>query len=386
MASTYTMVGYGSQGESVRRLQSELNKQGYQLDEDGVFGEKTRAAVRDYQKKNSLKRDGIAGDETWGSLMSASESAAEEPQASVPKAAPTARTAKALAELEAGYKPSESVKEALAHRDSVASQRPGDYESLYEQQLAQLYEELTGRAPFSYDPEADGGFQQYTQLYTQRGRAAMEDTVGQAAALTGGYGSSYAQGAGQQAYSRYMQELMALLPEFEDRARSAYQQEGNDLRARYDLLDQREQNAYGRWQDDVSLWEKRLALAQEEYDNASAEDRKLYETMLGHYRSKAQQEQKLSASGAEVSDGLPYGGASGPSGASGSSGSGSGSSGESLSSVAAASLHRTAASYLRQGKLAEAKALLASYKDRMTPMQKRQFTLMLQGYDETASL
>lgn len=360
MASTYTMVGYGSQGESVRRLQSELNKQGYQLDEDGVFGEKTRAAVRDYQKKNSLKRDGIAGDETWGSLMSASASAAEEPQASVPKAAPTARTAKALAELEAGYKPSESVKEALAHRDSVASQRPGDYESLYEQQ--------------------------YTQLYTQRGRAAMEDTMGQAAVLTGGYGSSYAQGAGQQAYSRYMQELMALLPEFEDRARSAYQQEGNDLRARYDLLDQREQNAYGRWQDDVSLWEKRLALAQEEYDNASAEDRKLYETMLGHYRSKAQQEQKLSASGAEVSDGLPYGGASGPSGASGSSGSGSGSSGESLSSVAAASLHRTVASYLRQGKLAEAKALLASYKDRMTPMQKRQFTLMLQGYDETASL
>ena len=100
MASTYTMVGYGSQGESVRRLQSELNKQGYQLDEDGVFGEKTRAAVRDYQKKNSLKRDGIAGDETWGSLMSASASAAEEPQASVPKAAPSARTAKALAELE----------------------------------------------------------------------------------------------------------------------------------------------------------------------------------------------------------------------------------------------------------------------------------------------
>lgn len=386
MASTYTMVGYGSQGESVRRLQSELNKQGYQLDEDSVFGEKTRAAVRDYQKKNSLKRDGIAGDETWGSPMSASASAAEEPQASVPKAAPTARTAKALAELEAGYKPSDSVKEALAHRDSVASQRPGAYESLYEQQLAQLYGELTGRAPFSYDPEADGGFQQYTQLYTQRGRAAMEDTMGQAAALTGGYGSSYAQGAGQQAYSRYMQELMALLPEFEDRARSAYQQEENDLRARYDLLDQREQNTYGRWQDDVSLWEKRLALAQEEYDNASAEDRKLYETMLGHYRSKAQQEQKLSASGAEVSDGLPYGGASGPSGASGSSGSGSGSSGESLSSVAAASLHRTVASYLRQGKLAEAKALLASYKDRMTPMQKRQFTLMLQGYDETASL
>ena len=45
MASTYKMVAYGSQGDAVRQLQSELNKHGYQLDEDGVFGEKTRAAV-----------------------------------------------------------------------------------------------------------------------------------------------------------------------------------------------------------------------------------------------------------------------------------------------------------------------------------------------------
>ena len=384
MASTYTMVAYGSQGDAVRQLQSELNRHGYQLDEDGVFGKKTRAAVRDYQKKNSLRLDGIAGDETWGSLL-ASPAPAEE-TTPAPVARPSAKTAEALARLEKGYAPSEDVTAAQAYRDSVAALRPDAYDSAYRQRLAALYDEIEGRQAFSYDPETDSAFAQYARLYRQKGRAAMEDTMGQAAALTGGYGSSYAQGAGQQAYSRYMQELMALLPEFEDRARSAYQQEGNDLRARYDLLDQREQNAYGRWQDDVSLWEKRLALAQEEYDNASAEDRKLYETMLGHYRSKAQQEQKLSASGAEVSDGLPYGGASGPSGASGSSGSGSGSSGESLSSVAAASLHRTAASYLRQGKLAEAKALLASYKDRMTPMQKRQFTLMLQGYDETASL
>lgn len=69
MASTYTMVAYGSQGDAVRQLQSELNRHGYQLDEDGVFGKKTRAAVRDYQKKNSLRLDGIAGDETWGSLL-----------------------------------------------------------------------------------------------------------------------------------------------------------------------------------------------------------------------------------------------------------------------------------------------------------------------------
>lgn len=369
MASTYTMVGYGSQGESVRRLQSELNKQGYQLDEDGVFGEKTRAAVRDYQKKNSLKRDGIAGDETWGSLMSASASAAEEPQASVPKAAPTARTAKALAELEAGYKPSESVKEALAHRDSVASQRPGAYESLYEQQLAQLYEELTGRAPFSYDPEADGGFQQYTQLYTQRGRAAMEDTMGQAAALTGGYGSSYAENAGQQAYGQYMQELMALLPQFQERAQAAYDKEGQALRERYDLLDKQEKADYDRWQDGMSEWEKQLSLAQEQYDSASQQDRKLYETLLDHYRSMAQQEQKLSASGAEVD--------SGETAASG---------GESLSSTAADSLYRAMGNYLKKGRTREAAALLEQYRSRMTPAQKKSFSGLFGSYGQTAVL
>ena len=69
MASTYKMVAYGSQGDAVRQLQSELNKHGYQLNEDGIFGKNTRSAVRDYQKKNKLRLDGIAGDETWGSLM-----------------------------------------------------------------------------------------------------------------------------------------------------------------------------------------------------------------------------------------------------------------------------------------------------------------------------
>ena len=70
MASTYTMVAYGSQGSAVRQLQNELNKRGDSLDQDGIFGKKTRAAVRDYQKKNGLRMvDGIAGDETWGSLL-----------------------------------------------------------------------------------------------------------------------------------------------------------------------------------------------------------------------------------------------------------------------------------------------------------------------------
>ena len=69
MASTYQTVRYGSTGSAVRQLQSALNQKGYQLSEDGIFGAKTRAAVRDYQKKNGLLLDGIAGSQTWNHLM-----------------------------------------------------------------------------------------------------------------------------------------------------------------------------------------------------------------------------------------------------------------------------------------------------------------------------
>ena len=216
MASKYTMVAYGSQGGAVKQLQSELNKRGYQLDEDGIYGKKTKAAVRDYQKKSGLTMvDGIAGDETWGSLTASS--AAEE-QAPTVSAAPSDKTAAGLDRLEQGYTPSADVSAALAYRDSVAALRPDDYASDYARQLAALYEEITGRQPFSYDPEEDAAFDRYVGMYRQKGRAAMEDTLGQAAALTGGYGSSYAENAGQQAYDRYMQELLAMLPTFQEQA------------------------------------------------------------------------------------------------------------------------------------------------------------------------
>ena len=58
---------------------------------------------------------------------------------------------------------------------------------------------------FSYDPSRDEMFRRYARLYQRQGQTAMEDTLGQAAGLTGGYDSSYAQQAGQQEYNRYMQ-------------------------------------------------------------------------------------------------------------------------------------------------------------------------------------
>ena len=374
MASTYTMVAYGSQGSAVRQLQSELNKRGYSLDEDGIFGKKTRSAVRDYQKKNGLTMvDGIAGDETWGSLLSAPTAAEQAAQAAAaaeaaaPRAEVTGSTAKRLQELERGYTPSDDVTAARAYRDSVAALEPGAYQSRFEDRLQELYDQIAGREAFDYDPEEDESYQRYARLYAARGAAAMEDTLGKAAALTGGYGSSYAQSAGQQAYNGYLQELAALVPELRQAALAEYRQEGQALTDRYSMLAQQEKNDYARWQDERSDWQKLLAAAQEEYESADSSDRKLYQALLDHFSDKAEQERKLSASGIRLTD----------------SGDTAGSSGESLSSTAADSLQRAVQNYLKRGNGDLAQTLAAQYAARMTPAQRQRFDKLLGQYGMT---
>ena len=61
MASSYPMLRYGSSGQEVRRLQQALNRAGYSLEVDGGFGEKTRAALMDYQRRAGPAQLGGAG-------------------------------------------------------------------------------------------------------------------------------------------------------------------------------------------------------------------------------------------------------------------------------------------------------------------------------------
>jgi peptidoglycan hydrolase-like protein with peptidoglycan-binding domain len=59
---------YGSSGESVRTLQQKLNIYGYTLTADGIFGNKTLAAVKGFQTSKGLAADGIVGPITWSAL------------------------------------------------------------------------------------------------------------------------------------------------------------------------------------------------------------------------------------------------------------------------------------------------------------------------------
>lgn len=63
-----TLLKIGSTGAEVKTLQEALNKKGYKLVADGIFGQGTLTAVKQFQSKNNLYPDGLVGDKTWAAL------------------------------------------------------------------------------------------------------------------------------------------------------------------------------------------------------------------------------------------------------------------------------------------------------------------------------
>ena len=285
--ASYNQVSYGSQGSDVKKLQELLNQNGYNLSADGIFGAKTQAAVKDYQTKNSLSVDGIVGNNTWGALTKAATPATTTPeptttqttQATLPTTKPwsyeefqasqaTADADKNRQELASqkpgdfsygSYEKSDIVKQAEALLQQQLSQQPGAYQSVWQAQLDETLAKILNREKFSYDLNGDALYQQYKDQAVLQGQQAMMDTMGQAQAMTGGYGNSYAQQVGQQTYQGYLQQLNDKVPELYQLALNQYNQEGQDLYNQYGLYADREQQDYGRYRDQVSDYNTELA-------------------------------------------------------------------------------------------------------------------------------
>lgn len=130
-------------------------------------------------------------------------------------------------------------------------------------QATAIYDKIMNRGEFSYDVNKDKLYQQYRDLYAQMGRSAMEDTMGRAAALTGGYGSTYSQNAGQQAYNAYLQKLNEVVPELYNAAYNRYNQEGQNLMNLYTMARNNADSAYER---DYNQWYNRLQLERSDED------------------------------------------------------------------------------------------------------------------------
>ena len=360
--ATYKSVGYGSSGADVSALQQKLNEKGYGLEVDGIFGDLTRAAVVDYQTKNALQVDGIVGEETWGSLLK--PSAPSQPSTSTQVLGGVSdETANRLAQLEQGYAPSDEVLLSRAEQESLAALQPEEYTSGFDAQLEALYAEIARRPNFSYDPAMDAAYQSYAALYQKQGKSAMADTLGEAAALTGGYGSTYAQSAAQQAYNRYMQSLGEVVPQLQQQAYERYSDAGDALERRYALMQERQQAEYEQWQDEQKAWQQALERAEDKAAALEKQDRAQYETMLNYFADKAAAEQKA-ANGMQMNTGAAA----------------EAEKKQSLSSAAADSLQRAITNYCKGGDDVSAAALYQQYVTRMTPAQKKKFDALMAQY------
>ena len=196
----------------------------------------------------------------------------------------------------------------------------------YSQEKADIYNQYKNFEPFSYDLSTDMLYKQYKDQYQTLGAQAMMDTMGQAAALTGGYGSSYASTAGNQAYQGYLQQLNNIVPELYSQALNRYNSELDKLANTYSMVLQQyndeeaakdkeyavladKYNAfnqqygdeynrnYGKWSDDYNRWltgaqlsnddywqNQTLAEQQRQFNAQMAEDQRQFNANLAYQR------------------------------------------------------------------------------------------------------
>ena len=153
-----------------------------------------------------------------------------------------------------GYQPTKdkNVVSAKADYDNLVANKPGEFQSTYKGQLDNIYNQIMNRPNFSYDLSSDPMWQQYKDQYTALGKQAMADTMGAAAGLTGGYGSTYSQNVGQQAYNGYLTQLNEMIPELYGMALNKYQLEGDQLNTAFNAANTLYGNEYGEYRDKVA--------------------------------------------------------------------------------------------------------------------------------------
>lgn len=131
--------------------------------------------------------------------------------------------------------------------------------------LKSYYDKLMNRKDFSFDVNGNALFNQYKDFYQKQGQMAMMDTVGQASAMTGGYGNSYAVSAGQQAYQQNLDKLNEIVPSLYQLALEQYQMEGDNLQAMYGILADDRDFAYNKYLGDLGTWQTDRDFAYSKY-------------------------------------------------------------------------------------------------------------------------
>lgn len=266
------ILKYGSSGDEVKKLQEKLGFTG--KDVDGIYGQKTQNAVLTYQKQNGLTQDGIAGDQTLSKLYGTGTGTSTGSSTGSTSTGSTSTTNNyksgfnyadfSYGDFDPGA--SSAVTEAQALLQQQQQNKPGAYTPMWQDEADAYLNQYQNRDPFSYDFASDPVYQQYRNLYSTQGKLAMLDAMGQAAAMTGGYGNSYAQQVGQQTYNQYLGQLNQIVPELYAAAEERYARQGDDLMRMYELYMNRENQERANYDSELDRWYQEMARLQSAAD------------------------------------------------------------------------------------------------------------------------
>lgn len=171
------------------------------------------------------------------------------------------------------YTPSEAVQNAASLLEShQKNNNPGAYKPQWDTQIKDLIGQIQGRDEFTYDLNGDALYQQLKDKYIKLGKMAMGDAIGQASAMTGGYGNSYAQSVGQQAYQAQLEHLNDIVPELYQMGLDKYIMEGQELYNQYGMLSNQDAADYGKHRDKVADYNAMLDYLSGRYDSERSFD------------------------------------------------------------------------------------------------------------------
>lgn len=166
-----------------------------------------------------------------------------------------------------GFAPSQAYLDAMAYTQGLLDKLNTGRTS-YSDKVDAMMGKIENRDPFQYDFNTDPLFQNALASAMQSGQTAMQDTIGQASALTGGYGSSYATSAGNQAYNQMVTDAYAQLPEYYQLAMQAYDTETQNLYNQLGMYQTADDTEYGRLSNAYNMnYNQAQNMYNQEYSN-----------------------------------------------------------------------------------------------------------------------
>lgn len=171
------------------------------------------------------------------------------------------------------YTPSNRVQDYYSKLQDLEDNKPGEYSSKYDNTINSLIDSILNREEFDQNSVYNTDlYKNYREQYMQQGNKAMRDTIGNISGMTGGYGSTYATAAGQQAYDNHISQLGDKTLDIYDRVYQQYLNEGQELYNQLGMVNNQDSIDYGRHRDTVGDYYNDLSYYSGRYNQEYSND------------------------------------------------------------------------------------------------------------------